>query len=62
MEASSPNSVPNPSEEEKTTRISVPWNKNKSQLSIPNHFVEKITTQNKTLLPIFKIVLKKDDY
>jgi hypothetical protein len=51
MEASSRNSVPNPSEEEKRTRISVPWNKNKSQLTIPNNFVEKITTQNKTLLP-----------
>jgi hypothetical protein len=27
------NSVPNPSAEEKTTRISVPWNKNRSILS-----------------------------
>jgi hypothetical protein len=45
MEASSRNSVPNPSEEEKTTLISVLWNKNKSQLSIPNHFVEKIVLE-----------------
>ncbi len=44
----SQNSVPNPSAEEKTTRNSVPWNKNRSKLSnsVPNPFPEDKTTQN----------------
>ncbi len=42
------NSVPNPSAEEKTTRNSVPLNKNKSKLSnsLPNTSAEENTTRN----------------
>jgi hypothetical protein len=42
------NSVPNPSAEEKTTRNSIPWNKNKSKLPLfcSEPFAEENTTRN----------------